>query len=99
MSYIDELADRIRLEVPPAELPHDDTNALFRIYAVLLLSKGEAVNGEDVHNAWVAWMSARDGDHEALIPFEDLPADVAERDRPYVDAILRVATVLAGEAG
>jgi len=98
MNYIDELADRIRLEVPPAELPHDDTKALFRIYAVLLLSKGVAISAADVHNAWVAWMSARDYEHEALVPFEDLPADVAEQDRPYVDAIFRVATSLAGEA-
>lgn len=92
MNYIDELADRIRFEVPPAELPHDDTKALFRIYAVLLLAKGTLVSSADVHNAWVAWMCTRDDAHEALVPFEDLSVDVARQDQPYVDAILRVAS-------
>src|ERR1700752_4307838 len=71
MTYLDELAQRIRDEV--AESDQGETALdLFRLYAVLALAKGEAVQASDVHNAWVAWMQEREPDHEALKPFEEL---------------------------
>jgi hypothetical protein len=65
MSYLDKLAMRIRDEVPES---HRGETALdlFRLYAVLALAKGEAVQASDVHNAWAAWMQEREPDHEAL---------------------------------
>lgn len=91
MSYIDTLAQRIRAEVPLKHLPREDTHELFRSYAVLLLAKGEAVTGADVHNAWVAWMQARNRKHKALVPFEQLSKEVASSDEPYVTAIHAIA--------
>lgn len=91
MNYLDRLAGAIRAEVPASRLPSDDTRALFRMYALLLLALGEDVTTRDVHNAWVAWMAERDDDHPSLVPYEQLASDVASEDGPYVEAIRRVA--------
>lgn len=91
MNYLDDLADKIRAAVEPRDLPHDDTRDLFRMYALLLLAKGAAVDEADVHNAWVAWMASRDSSHEALLPYDELADVVAGQDRPYVEAIRLVA--------
>jgi hypothetical protein len=91
LSYIDELAAAIRGALPPNLIPSGDTSALFRIYAVLALVKGEDVGLEDVHDAWAAWMSGHDPEHRSLIPFRDLSGEVRRSDRPYVDAIRAVA--------
>jgi hypothetical protein len=91
VSYVDDLAQAIRHQVPPGVVPACDTAALFRLYAVLALAKGEAVDLEDVHDAWSAWMSARNPDHKALRPLEELPRDVRSADEPYLTAIHAVA--------
>lgn len=82
--------------MPPGKLPEEDTHELFGLYAVLALAKGEKVDAADVHNAWVTWMSAREPEHEALVPFEMLPASVAAQDAPYVDAIRSVVRRMSG---
>lgn len=91
MSYVDELAEAIRRLIPPQLLPEGDTAPLFRMYAVLALAKGEAVVLEDVHDAWAAWMSGQDREHQALRPLPELPAGVQRADQPYLDAIRAVA--------
>jgi hypothetical protein len=91
MSYVSELADEIRAEVPPELVPDQDVDLLFLMYAVLLLAKGPGVDAEDVHNAWAAWMTHRDEAHESLVPFRDLPPDTRAEDSPFVGAIRRVA--------
>ncbi|MGI8414121.1 MAG: DUF7701 domain-containing protein [Solirubrobacteraceae bacterium] len=91
MSYLDELAVRIRDEVP--ESHRGETSlALFRLYAVLALAKGEAVEASDVHNAWAAWMQDREPNHEALRPFDELDRETREADSPFVVAIRAVAS-------
>jgi ABC-type oligopeptide transport system substrate-binding subunit len=95
VNYLDEIGGRIRAEVPPGDLPHDDTTSLFRLYAVLLLAKGEEVTAADVHNAWSAWMADRDDAHESLVPYVELPSEVSAQDRPYIVAIQTVARALA----
>jgi hypothetical protein len=91
MNYLDELGSRIRSQVPPRDLPNEDTESLFRLYAVLLLAKGDAVTSADVHNAWSAWMSDREGGHEALVPYDDLSPVTTAEDEPFVAAIRAVA--------
>jgi hypothetical protein len=94
VTYIDDVAGKIRTAVPPGDLPHAGTEMLFRSYAVLLLAKGESVTRADVHNAWVAWMALRDPDHESLVPYEELEEDTAAADQSYVNAIRQVAREL-----
>lgn len=91
MTYLDAVAEDIRRAVSPSALPDEDTSSLFLSYAVLLLAKGEAVTGEDVHNAWVAWMEAKGEDHESMVPFAGLPVSIQSEDSPFVLAIRRVA--------
>lgn len=91
-NYLHRLARLIRDEVPSRSVPSDfNTEPLFLTYAVLLKASGTDVTPQDVHNAWVAWMLAFDPQHEALVPYEELPADVAAQDDKYVEAIRRVA--------
>ena len=90
MSYLDEIAARIRAEVDPALVP-DDADDLFRAYAVLLRAVGGAVSASDVHDAWCAWMQQRDPGHGSIVPFESLAVGVQAQDEPFVAAIRAVA--------
>lgn len=89
--YLDALAAEIRAEVPDAVLPAEGNEGLFLYYAVLALAKGAGVEASDVHNAWVAWMLGRGERHESMVPFDRLSLNVQEEDRPFVEAIRRVA--------
>ena len=95
MSYVDDLAEAIARRIPSDLTPGGDTATLFRLYAVLALAKGESVTLEDVHDAWAAWMSGQDPQHQSLKPFGELTADVQAADRPYLDAIRAVARAQA----
>ena len=91
VGYLTQLAQEIRDEVPPDLLPDGDLNLLFSMYAVLALAKGAAVEEEDVHNAWVAWMIHEGKSHRALRPYRLLPATTRRLDGPFVRAIRAVA--------
>lgn len=88
-SYIDAMADAIRQHTPPDLVPDeaDDPRSLFRLYALLALSVGEAVTTREVHDAWSVWMLERGQQHESLVPFEALDAKVQAEDEPFVGAI------------
>ena len=76
MSYVDDLAQAIRRVIPPRLLPDGDTTGLFRLYAVLAMTKGDRVVLEDVHDAWSAWMREQDPQHPSLRPLRELPAEL-----------------------
>ena len=96
-SYIAQIAAEIRSAVPPESLPSGDTDELFLIYAVLALAKGIDVEARDIHNAWAAWMSTKDPEHESIVPYADLPAEVRREDDAYLAAVRRVASRLGRE--
>lgn len=91
MTYLDAFAEEIRGAVAPEAVPDEDTSSLFRIYAVLLLAKGQAVTREDVHNAWVAWMLDKGEAHESIVPFVELSAETQAEDSPFMVAVRTVA--------
>lgn len=91
MSYLDADASLIRNHLPPEAALPDDAAGLFVLYAVLMRAKGVKVSSEDVHDAWSAWMSTRDPDHPALVPFADLPPAKQAADEPYATAIRAAA--------
>jgi hypothetical protein len=96
MNYVDAIAMQIRQQVPPEALPHGgDLDALFRIYAVLAMSKGAQVTDEDVHDAWSAWVAGHDPDHESLVPLVELDDEAVSADVPFTAAIKTVV----GETG
>jgi hypothetical protein len=91
MTYLDEIATDIRKVVPTDALPDAETSNLFRLYAVLLLVKGEAVTREDVHNVWVAWMEGNGDVHESMVPYDELPPSTKDEDSVFVAAIRHIA--------
>lgn len=99
MTYLDRDAALIRSALPPHVSPPADTEYLFVLYAVLLRSKGEAVELSDVHDAWTAWKMLSSDKHDALLPFDQLEAEVQAEDQPYVDAIIAVARELRTGTG
>lgn len=94
MSYIDNIAAEVRANVAPEYLPDGDTTVLFRLYAVLLLAKGTDVTAEDVHNAWAAWMDAKDPEHPSVRPYNELDDETRAADRPFVEAIRAASRAL-----
>jgi hypothetical protein len=91
MSYLDDLAGQIEHEVPADMVPQQGTESLFRLYALLLLTKGTAVTARDVHNAWAVWMQEKDPGHPAIRPFGELDPATQASDEPFLTAIKAVA--------
>jgi hypothetical protein len=91
MTYLDDLGAEIKRQVPPGLLPAEDTESLFRLYALLLLVKGSEVTARDVHNAWASWMQGRDPGHRSIRPFGELDAQTKASDEPFAEAIRSVA--------
>jgi hypothetical protein len=91
VNYIERIASRIRSHIDPEDLPDGDVDELFALYAVLALARGPDVTREDVHNAWAAWMTTREPEHSALVPFEQLDPSTATDDEPFVIAIRQVS--------
>lgn len=87
-SYIDALAEAIRAATPRELLPDEpDLDALYRLYALIGLVKGEAATPSDVHDAWSAWMLNRGERHESVVPFDALAPDTQAEDEPFAAAI------------
>lgn len=91
MNYIDRLAQGIRGEVRPEDLPEGDLGELFRLYALLVRVKGVDTTAADVHDAWAVWMSGQDAEHESIRPFEELDRPTRAEDVPYLRAVLAIA--------
>ena len=94
VSYIDRIAAIV------AHHAGDDFDAmnrndqrLYRIYAVLCLSKGTDTTLKDVHDAWSAWRAHTMPEHRSIIPFEELTPETQALDAPYRDAIHQAAQV------
>lgn len=95
LSYLDEIAEKIAGAL--REDPGDATPPeLLRLYALLVLAKGEQTTAADVHNAWAAWMQERQPDHPDIEPFRTLDADTKHADDPFVAAIHTAARSMAG---
>lgn len=91
-NYIDEVKEEL--------LKHCRIGkGLQNVYALLVLVKGEEVTLQDVHDAWAVninqtWDFDTYGNHNSLIPFKDLLANVQDKDQHYVDAIKATAIEL-----
>lgn len=87
MTYLDADADLIRGCLPAGTDVPDNSEELFVLYAVLMRAKGEDTQASDVHDAWSAWMSNTDPDHESIRPYEFLEPSVRDEDKPFLTAI------------
>ncbi len=92
--YLDDIAATIRTHIPESRMPKGDAEELLLIYAVLARAKGVSVTQSDIHDAWSAWMSGRNDQHESLVEYEKLAEDVREEDAVFAAAIQRAAEQL-----
>lgn len=95
-TYMDQIAEAVYGELHDGRPLPDGQRSLYLGYAVLVLVAGDAVDLEDVHNAWAAWAAGHEPGSRALRPFAELPPEVQARDAPFRDAIRRVAAARAG---
>jgi hypothetical protein len=93
MSYLDIDAELIRSCLPEGTGVPDGSEELFVLYAVLMRVKGKATEAADVHDAWSAWMSRSEPDHESIRPFDQLSPTVQAEDAPFLNAIRQAAEV------
>lgn len=92
MNYIDRVAIEIARE--SGDYPFNDGYAgieLFRLYALLLLLKGNRVTPNDVHDAWAVWACEHRVGSYNIRPFNELSAEYQAQDEPYAAAIQRTA--------
>jgi hypothetical protein len=93
--YLDDIAARIRQQLPSELLPDEaGIDELLRLYALLVQAKGVDVTAEDIHDAWSVWMASRDPGHDAIKPYGDLDAATKQEDAPFLSAVRTVATDL-----
>ncbi len=95
MSYIDDIAEAVKGELPAGSRPSSAAETLYRLYALLVLTRGTETSLENVHDAWAVWVSEQGEDHESLVPFAELDHEVQLEDRVYMEAIHSVARGLA----
>ena len=94
-NYIEEISALIRAKIDPNKLPDEGLDQLFASYALLALSKGQAVTNEDVHDAWSAWATQYDPTNDSIVPFDELKPDVQAEDTIFRDAIREVAGTIS----
>ena len=92
MNYIDEITDDLRAELQKMRgRPTRSPQAMLRQYAQLVLTTGEHTTARNVHDGWATYTAGVNPDDREMIPFDDLPIDMQNRDDDYVRAIHRVA--------
>jgi hypothetical protein len=96
VSYLDADAELIRSYVPIGTGVPEDSHDLFVLYAVLMRAKGEGTQASDVHDAWSAWMSRSEPDHESIRPYDQLARSIRNDDAPFLTAIHSAARARAG---
>ena len=84
---LDDIALKIRQNIPSGKLPPGNSDELFLIYAVLLRCKGSDVTCADVHDAWSAWMAKRVPGHASLVAYDSLPKAVPDEDGVFNEVL------------
>ncbi|CAJ1494223.1 hypothetical protein MU0083_000718 [[Mycobacterium] kokjensenii] len=95
MTYLDADAELIQSYLPEGTHVPKDSSDLFVLYAVLMRAKGEDTQGADVHDAWSAWKSRSEPDHESIRPYDQLSPSVRKEDAPFLAAIHSAARAQA----
>ncbi len=83
-NYIHKIVEDLTAEMPgkPKEL--------IDLYAMLAFTHGTWTNMEDVHDAWSIWQNRINPNHRSLVPFHELPPEIQEYDRKYMEIIHKV---------
>lgn len=92
MNYIEEVKEELNKHIKVGK-------GLQNVYSLLVLIKGEETTLKDVHDAWAVninqtWDFEQYGNHRSMIPFDELPKLIQDKDQAYVDAIHKTAKAL-----
>lgn len=92
VTYIDEITNKV------VERTHIRNKYLVRLYALLVLVKGEDITLEDVHDAWSMDMNFKPQtdycyghEHLSIVPFNELCMETQNKDKKYVDILRSIA--------
>ena len=96
MTYLDVDAELIRNCLPEGTQVPEDSGDLFILYALLMRAKGEGTQAADVHDAWSAWKSRSEPDHESIRPYHRLAPAIQNEDAPFLTAIRSAARTRVG---
>lgn len=92
-TYIDEVIERVKQETG---IKSKET---LKMYALLVLVKGTDITLSDVHDGWSMVMNFKEvnppycygHEHKSIVPFDQLSVETQERDRKYVEALIKIA--------
>lgn len=92
-TYIDEIVEKVK------ERTGLKGKGLTKLYAFLVLVKGESITLEDIHDAWSMDMNYKDitppfcygHEHKSIVPFDQLSEETQNKDKEYLDALLNIA--------
>ena len=90
-TYLEAIAQQIRAEVSDVEVPSGDTQALFRVYAVLCLTLGTRTTAQTSTMRGSPGCSSVISNHPSLLPVDELDKPIADSDEPFAVAIRHVA--------
>ena len=92
ITYIDTIADKIATEA------NIKNRSLLQLYTLLVLTKGENITLEDVHDAWATSMNFRPvtpncygHEHKSIIPFDQLSEETQNKDVKFVKKLQKIA--------
>lgn len=86
-----EAARAALLDASEESYESEDERRLLDLYTLLVMVKGEDVTLEDIHDAWAVWRSRTQADHDSIVPFSGLSAEVQSYDEPYAEAVRAAA--------
>lgn len=91
-TYIDKITNAV------AERTRIKNKCLVRVYALLVLVKGENITLKDVHDAWAMDMNFKPQtdycyghEHLSIVPFDELSVETQNKDKKYVDILRSIA--------
>jgi len=93
MNYIEHAAAVVESCIPVELRPTSRAVELYRLYALLMLTKQDDVTLGDIHDAWSTWMTAVDSSHKSLRPFDSLSESVQRQDGPFLHAVRAAARI------
>lgn len=102
VSYIERVFRALDLALDQhvdGQWDHQGDVGLFDLYALLVMTCGETVTPEHVHDAWAIYTQRTRPSHPDLVPFRHLPMATARLDERYVAAIRTAAAMLRKQGG
>ena len=92
-TYIDKIYKKVQ------ETTGLKSKETIKMYALLVLTKGEDITLADIHDGWSMVMNFKESnspycyghDHKSLVPFDQLSYETQIKDEKYLEALIQIA--------